>query len=316
MEGVNMPAHPKVAWRWIVGTTAAATLLISALPSVGQASGVTGTELTFCVSSSGLIRGVNVECNSGQTQVGPFETVGPQGEQGPDGVQGPPGLQGPQGAAGGPGGQGPQGAQGPVGPTGNSGAAGIAGVTGPQGIQGNPGIQGIQGIPGNQGAPGTNGNPGGNQTNKTFLTGGTLGTFGLNEEIALSGANVEFDLDMGPGNGAAQDNTSVEVPMNDPGTAYNLFVNVDNNPGTDITGQPASYGFVLCNNLSPCNVACVITDPDTTCADLQNTTGDFITYNPGDLMLLLGFSNTIFANTADVKWSVTYDHVSFPFGTP
>jgi hypothetical protein len=99
----TMSAFPRFAWRWIVSTTAATTLLMAALPSVGQAAtpsafGGTGAELTICVSSSGLIRGVNVECNSGQTQVGPFETVGPQGEQGPQGVQGPPGSQGPRAA--------------------------------------------------------------------------------------------------------------------------------------------------------------------------------------------------------------------------
>src|SRR5579862_3739003 len=93
-----MPIFKKFACRWILGTTAAAMLSMAALPSAGQAQ-----ELTICVSPSGKVRGVNVECNSQQTQVGPFETVGPQGSQGPQGVQGPAGFAGAQGAAGGPG---------------------------------------------------------------------------------------------------------------------------------------------------------------------------------------------------------------------
>lgn len=301
-----MPAFPKVAWRWMVGTTAAAMLVMVALPSVGHAD-----ELTICVNANGKIRGVNTECNSQETQVGPWETIGPQGEQGPQGVQGPPGFAGAQGAAGVPGIQGPQGAQGPVGPTGNQGIAGIAGAQGPQGPQGNPGIQGIQGIPGNQGNPGLPGLPGGNQTNKTFLTGGTLGTLGVHAGLALSGDNFFFDDIMGPGNGADQDDDSAEVPMNDQGTAYNLFVNVDNNPGTALDGSPVAYIFSLCVNGSTCNVGCVIIDPDTTCTDLQNVTEHSNAYNPGDLMALFASATAEVANTADVKWSVTYDHASF-----
>src|SRR5271168_4385881 len=233
MEGAKMPASSKFAWRWIVGTTAAAMLLMAALPGAGQAQ-----ELTICVSASGKIRGVNVECNSGQTTVGPFATVGPQGDQGPQGVQGPPGFAGAQGSAGGPGVQGAQGAQGAVGPTGASGAAGSAGAAGPQGPQGPPGIQGIAGIPGNQGTPGTNGTDGGSEGNVTFLTGGTLGTFGASLELgegvslALGGGNAFFEDVLGPGNGAAQGNLSAQVPMNQFGAAFNLFVNVDNNPGS------------------------------------------------------------------------------------
>src|SRR5271168_5102651 len=237
-----MPAFLKFVWRWIVGTTAAAMLLMAALPSAGWAQ-----ELTICVSASGKVRGVNVECNSGQTTVGPFATVGPQGDQGPQGVQGPPGFAGAQGSAGGPGVQGGQGAQGPTGATGNVGAAGAVGVTGPQGPQGPPGIQGIAGIPGNQGTPGTNGTDGGNEGNVTFLTGGTLGTLGANAGIALGLEGGQApEIFLGPGNGAAHDIPSVAVPMNDPGVAFNLFVNVDNNPGTDpINGAPISYVFVL-----------------------------------------------------------------------
>jgi hypothetical protein len=321
MKVKMMPASAKFACRWIVGTTAAAMLLIAALPSVGRAQ-----ELTLCVSASGKVRGVNVECNSGQTQVGPFETVGPQGDQGPQGVQGPPGFAGAQGAAGGPGIQGAQGAQGPVGATGNVGAAGAVGLTGPDGPQGPPGIQGIPGIPGNQGTPGTNGTNGGDAISLTFLTGGTLGTFGANEGIALGGEpecesssqSPEICLDaigpaeifMGPGNGAATDH-SAAVPMNDPGFAFNLFVNVDNNPGTDpITGSPISYGFFLLDlTTDTVGPLCIITDPDTTCSDLFANTLDAILYDQGDLMVLAAVvvDDDIFANTADVKWSVDYE---------
>src|SRR5713101_197385 len=130
MEGVNMPASPKFAWRWIVGTTAAALLLLAALPSVGHAA-----TLTICIASNGRIKGINVPCGSLTSLT--WETVGPQGPTGAEGVTGPPGLEGPQGAAGAPGGAGPQGAQGPVGPQGDSGLAGPIGDKGPRGIQGN-----------------------------------------------------------------------------------------------------------------------------------------------------------------------------------
>jgi hypothetical protein len=304
-----MPASSRFAWRWIVGTTAAAMLLIAALPSAGRAQ-----ELTLCVSASGKVRGVNVECNSGQTQVGPFETVGPQGDQGPQGVQGPPGFAGAQGAAGGPGIQGAQGAQGAVGPTGATGAAGSAGATGPQGPQGPPGIQGIPGIAGNQGTPGTNGTDGGDEGNVTFLTGGTLGTFGASLDngpddasLALSGLNFFFDDVLGPGNGAAQNDLSPQVPMNDFGAAFNLFVNVDNNPGS-VDGIPITYVFILGINAERIGPICIITDPDTTCSDIFTTTGDFTFFDQGDLMALFAFTTDPDANTANVKWSVDYDH--------
>jgi Collagen triple helix repeat (20 copies) len=304
-----MPIFKKFVCRWILGTTAATMLLMAALPSPGHAQ-----ELTICVSPSGKVRGVNVECNSQQTQVGPFETVGPQGPQGPQGVQGPAGFAGAQGAAGGPGIQGAPGAEGPVGPTGDPGAAGAVGLAGPDGPQGNPGIQGIQGIPGNQGTPGTNGTDGGNEGQITFLTGGSLGTLGKDTGIALGAAPVVssnapkpvgFAIFLGPGNGAAND-PSAAVPMNNPGAAFNLFVNVDTNPGTDpITGAPISYVFILEDLSTEVNGPfCVITDPDTTCADLV----DNVFYNQGDLMVLFAFveDDDPFANIADVKWSVDY----------
>ena len=129
-----MPASSKSAWRWIVGTTAAAMLFMAAYPSVGHAA-----TLTICINAKGRIKGINVPC-SGTSLT--WETVGPQGDQGPDGVDGLPGLQGPQGPAGPPGIAGTNGSQGLVGPTGDSGLAGPPGDKGPHGIQGDPGIQG------------------------------------------------------------------------------------------------------------------------------------------------------------------------------
>jgi len=121
-----MPASPKSAWRWIVGTTAAAMLFMAAYPSVGHAA-----TLTICINSQGRIKGINVPC--GGTSL-TWETVGPQGDQGPDGVDGPPGHAGPQGPAGIPGIAGTNGSQGLVGPTGDSGLAGLPGDKGPHGI--------------------------------------------------------------------------------------------------------------------------------------------------------------------------------------
>jgi len=312
-----MPASSKSAWRWIVGTTAAAMLFMAALPSAGHAA-----TLTICITPKGKIKGINVSCPGTSLT---WETVGPQGDQGPDGVDGLPGLQGPQGAAGPPGIQGANGSQGLVGPTGDSGAAGPPGDKGPPGFQGNPGIQGPVGPIGNKGLPGVNG---GSEVNKTYLTGGTLGDLGRDEGVALTAANslAGTILAMGPGNGSVNGSTSVVVPVNDTGTAYNLFVSTDQHPGTSLTGTPLNYFFFLCkNNFSgTCNVACVITDPDTTCHDLKNATGNFNAYTQvpaghdapphnaqADLIGLFAYTDDILANTTDVTWSVTYEKASF-----
>jgi len=116
-------------------------------------------------------------------------------------------------------------------------------------------------------------------------------------------------LVMGPGNGAVNGDLSNFVPMNDAGAAYNLFVRVDNHPGIDfVTGVPITYTFGICQTL-PCitPLICTITDPDTTCNDLFDTTGDAVGFAQGTPMALLGVTDDIFANTADVTWSVTYD---------
>ncbi|HYR79295.1 MAG TPA: hypothetical protein VEO55_04780, partial [Candidatus Dormibacteraeota bacterium] len=162
--------------------------------------------------------------------------------------------------------------------------------------------------------PGING---GTEQSITFLTGGSLGNLGRDLGFALSGFNSIFGsvLNMGPGNGSDDGSDNNAVPMNDPGTAYNLFVGVDNHPGTNpINGSPLNYFFFLCQNnflAGTCNVACVITDPDTTCQDLRGTTGDFNAYAQGDTLGLFAFSDSITANTADVKWSTTYQHNTF-----
>jgi collagen triple helix repeat protein len=314
MEGVNMPASSKFAWRWIVGTTVAAMLFLAALPSVGHAD-----TLKICINSQGRIKGINVSCPGTSLT---WQTIGPQGAQGPSGVDGPPGHAGPQGAAGVAGIPGPSGAQGGFGPNGDSGIAGGPGDKGPAGIQGNPGIQGIVGPKGLTGPPGING---GSEINKTYLTGGTLGDLCKGQGCYLSGFNslALSVLSMGPGNGADDGSGSVAVPVNDTGTAYNLFVSTDNNPGTSFTGTPLNYFFFLCKNTvtGTCNVACVITDPGTTCHDLRNTTGDFNSYTQipaahnappfnaqADLIGLYAYSDDILANPTDVTWSVTYEH--------
>ena len=62
----------------------------------------------------------------------------------------------------------------------------------------------LTGATGATGTPGTNGV---DETNKTFLTGGSLGTFGFHEGVALSGAFLSPPyLDIGPGNGATSKN--------------------------------------------------------------------------------------------------------------
>lgn len=143
-----------------------------------------------------------------------------------------------------------------------------------------------------------------------FLTGVCPDTLALSAEYTNPPVLV-----MGPGNGANAGDLSTFVPMNDPGEAYNFFVRADNHPGIDfINGMPISYIFALCKNPGTCfpTVICYITDPDTTCNDLVNNTGDYLYFGQGDVMAVYAFSNDFFANTADVTWSVTYDK-SIPF---
>src|ERR1017187_3780724 len=259
MEGVNMPASLKFAWRWIVGATAASIIGLVALPGVGQAQ-----TLSICINNgNGRVRGIDVPCLPTQTQMS-WQTVGPTGFTGPTGVTGNAGPAGPQGPVGIVGLKGPTGPRGPNGQQGLQGVEGPTGPSGPTGIQGNPGIEGLVGLAGATGVGGTS------ESNKTLLTGGTLGTFGSDAgedarwtaaatpfacctgagtgacpSLALSGAYSNPPvLLMGPGNGPVDGNASNFVPMNDVGIAYNLLVRVDNHPGIDfITGVPISYFF-------------------------------------------------------------------------
>ena len=97
MEGVNMPASFKFAWRWLVGATAATILCVAALPGVGRAENI-----EICIDSSGKIKGINLgvdNCPGGTSELD-WVTTGPSGPTGMQGVvgdPGQPGTQGPQG---------------------------------------------------------------------------------------------------------------------------------------------------------------------------------------------------------------------------
>ena len=268
-----MPASFKFAWRWMVGATAATILCLAALPGVGRAG----------------IQGV----------------VGDPGLPGAQGPQGAPGIQGPAGGQGDAGPQGPQGAIGPTGPTGPAGIMGEDGVRGPTGPTGTTGPSGTPGI---------------SEPNISVFTGGSLGTLGSLNGTDLSGKNSVGSpgtiLILGPGNGSdsaappasSANPEDAEVIMAEAGTAKRLFVNVDNDPGTQMNnGIPSTFSFFLCNGNSfptNCGLTCFMTGPDTTCSDLTDTQ----TFARTDEMSLWAFADYPGANHADVKWSVTYDH--------
>jgi len=313
MEGVNMPASSKSTWRWLVGAAAAAILCVAALPGVGHAENI-----EICINnSSGKIKGINLGvggCTGNTTELDWVQT-GPAGPTGPTGVVGAPGLAGTQGPAGLAGAAGPAGAQGAAGPQGPEGAIGPTGPTGPAGIMGENGIRGETGVPGVTGPSGTTGTSGVQEPNISVFTGGSMGTFGAPAggpyNVGLSGNNSVGTpgtiLILGPGNGA-DTSPSTEVPMSEAGTAERLFVNVDNDPGTQMnTGIPSSFFFFLCDgNTFPsgCAVTCFMTGPDTTCSDLIDTQA----FAQGDVMSLWAYASYPGANQAAVKWSVTYDH--------
>jgi Collagen triple helix repeat (20 copies) len=317
MEGVNMPASSKFAWRWLVGATAATILCLAALPGVGHAENI-----EICVNlSNGRIKGINLgdgNC-TGNTQELDWVTTGPTGPTGMQGVVGDPGLAGTQGPQGAPGIQGPPGEQGDSGPQGPQGVEGPTGPTGPAGIMGE---EGIRGPTGPTGLTGPSGVPGISEANISVLTGGSLGTLGSQFNVDLSGNNsvIQNILILGPGNGS-DTSQATEVPVSETGTAKRLFVAVDNDPGTQMNnGIPSTFSFFLCNgNNFPtgCGLMCFITGPDTTCSDLVNT--QLFTFNttPGnagstianpDEMSLWAFADYPGANHANVKWSVSYDH--------
>jgi hypothetical protein len=322
MEGVNMPASFKFAWRWLVGVTAATVLCLAALPSVGRAENI-----EICVNlSNGRIRGINlgVGACTGNTQELDWVTTGPTGPTGMQGVVGDPGLPGTQGPQGAVGNSGPPGGQGDFGPQGPQGVAGPTGPTGPAGIMGNEGVRGPTGVVGATGPTGASGTPGIPEPNISVFTGGSLGTLGSLFNVDLSGNNsvTQNILILGPGNGS-DTSQATEVPMSEPGTAKRLFVAVDNDPGTQMNnGIPSTFSFFLCNgNTFPanCGLMCFIVGPDTTCSDLVGTQPFTVTINPPpgpggqpvpnpDEMALFAFADYPGANHANVKWSVTYDH--------
>ena len=76
MEGVNMPASFKFAWRWLVGATAATILCLAALPGVGRAENI-----EICINQGGVIKGINLgigACPGGTTELD-WVTIGPSG---------------------------------------------------------------------------------------------------------------------------------------------------------------------------------------------------------------------------------------------
>ncbi len=308
MEGVNMPASFKFAWRRLVGATAAAIFVLAALPGVGHAENI-----EICIGAKGKVKGINLGtggCNSGQEEID-WVTTGPTGYIGMAGVVGNPGIPGQQGHGGYPGPTGPAGAQGAAGPQGPEGLEGPTGPTGPIGFMGATGVMGQTGVAGVTGPTGATGAPGIAEPNISVFTGGTLGTLGgqPGNLIALNGTNTVSSniLVMGPGNGA-DTSTQTEVPMSEAGTAERLWVAVDNDPGTSMNiGLPDSYVFFLCDGSAfpgSCGLTCIITGPDTTCNDLTDTQP----FAQGDFMSLWAYSTAIGVNQADVTWSVTYDH--------
>ena len=180
-----MPASLKFAWRWIVGASAATIIGLVALPGVGQAQ-----VLSICINATnGRVRGISngsIPCGPKQISL-EWETVGPMGATGPTGVTGNAGPAGAQGLAGWTGATGPSGPSGPTGPQGAPGIEGPTGPTGPAGFQGPNGIRGVLGMVGIQGPTGVNGTDGTSESNKTFLTGGSLGTFGFDSGLSMAG---------------------------------------------------------------------------------------------------------------------------------
>jgi len=341
MEGVNMPASFKFAWRWLVGATAATILCVAALPGVGRAENI-----EICINNnSGKIKGINLGVGncSGNTSELDWVSIGPEGPTGMQGVVGDPGLQGTQGPQGGVGPQGPSGAMGAAGPQGPQGEIGPTGPTGPAGIMGEEGIRGATGLVGPTGMTGPSGTPGIPEPNISVFTGGSLGTLGFQNGTDLSGFNSVSAIPngngnfliLGPGNGSDfAVPPTVDVPMSEPGTAKRLFVNVDADPGTEMNiGLPASFYFFLCKNdgypdPASCGLTCIITAPDTTCSDLTGSQAFTVSITPPpgpggqpvpnpDEMSLFAFTDYPGANHANVKWSVTYDHgnpIAIPVG--
>jgi len=312
-----MPASLKFAWRCLVGATAAAIVILIALPGVGRAENI-----EICVNTSdGKIEGINLgigACGAGLAELD-WVTTGPVGPVGPSGVTGDAGPAGAQGLAGLAGPSGPSGAQGAPGPQGPQGDIGPTGPIGPAGFMGENGVRGPTGLVGPTGPIGPSGVPGIIEPNISVFTGGSLGGLGTPDgggyNIGLSGFNSVGNpgtiLIMGPGDGA-DTSQATEVPMSEAGLALRFFVNTDADPGTQMNdGVPSSYIFFLCDGqfngpfTSPnCSIGCIITSPATSCNDLE----DLQFFAQGDVMSVWAYSDYYLANQAHVKWSVSYDH--------
>jgi Collagen triple helix repeat (20 copies) len=297
-----MPQSFKYAWRWLMGASAAA-MLIASIPVAANAQNP--HLISICVSRSGQVVGINIQCRPRQIQLtwniqGPVGDQGLQGIAGPTGVKGETGPVGTQGVIGGTGADGPVGAKGPTGPTGQQGDTGLAGPIGNTGPAGPQGPQGDPGTPGVDGIDGTNGD------NITTLTGGTMGEeIGSDASIQLSpatGLNAKATLPiyMAPGNAADVDQSSIQVPTPG-GEAFHLQVALSNNPG--LAGS--EYTFIVCNeaDCSPSGVTCNIADAAKTCFD---DTGE-VEFLPGDTISIMAFSSeNATSNTVDVAWSLDF----------
>lgn len=252
--------------------------------------------------------------------VGPTGASGAQGRTGPAGSQGDVGAAGPTGPTGAMGLTGPVGAQGAVGNVGPSGSLGPVGFTGPGGVQGpvgiagpagNTGPSGPTGPTGSQGLAGIPGITGTSGDNVSTLTGGTLGdVIGGDAAIELTSSTTSAaPLYMAPGNGADFVQGTLQVPTPG-GIASNLQVQLwaPKFPGGPGTGN--AYTFVVCVN-STCDpttpgVSCTVTDPASTCTDDFATTGDEVTFNPGDAISIVAFNSAGDSSTVSVTWSLDY----------
>ena len=113
------------------------------------------------------------------------------------------------------------------------------------------GEDGVRGPTGLTGLTGPSGIPGISEANISVFTGGSLGTLGSLFNVDLSGNNsvgipgTHPDTWTGQRFGYVAGDPSADVRA---GTAKRLFVNVDNDPGTQMnTGIPSTFSFFLCN---------------------------------------------------------------------
>ena len=177
MEGVNMPASFKFAWRWLVGATAATMLCLVALPGVGRAENI-----EICVNqSNGKIKGVNLGVggctgNTSRARLGEYRAD--RTHRHAQAWPAIPDCPAPRDRKVTPAFRDLPGAQGAAGPQGPEGAIGPTGPTGPAGFMGEDGIRGPTGVVGDTGPTGPSGTPGNPEPNISVFTGGSMGTLG------------------------------------------------------------------------------------------------------------------------------------------